>query len=173
MWHCFRRTGRSVIYSPLVCPVSAMVPLAKQCAFEEPSVETISGENVLTWPHVVSHFCGLSPISYLFSKVKHINCYTVIAAELETVATKFKLQSMMRAPLHGFAFWFDVEFGGPVDVPNDNAATSSQSTAMNSDCTHVTQRKRRVNPSDALVLSTAPEDPPTHWQQVFSPPPLF
>ena len=31
-----------------------MVPLAKQCAFEEPSVETISGENVLTWPHVVS-----------------------------------------------------------------------------------------------------------------------
>jgi len=31
-----------------------MVPLAKQCAFEEPSVETITGENVLTWPHVVS-----------------------------------------------------------------------------------------------------------------------
>lgn len=129
--------------------MSPMVPLAKQCAFEEPSVETISGENVLTWPHVV----------------KHINCYTVTAAELETVATKFKLQSMMRAPLHGFAFWFDVEFGGPVDLPNDNAATSSQSTAMHSDCTQVTQRKRRVNPSDALVLSTAPEDPPTHWQQ--------
>lgn len=34
--------------------VSAMVSLAKQCAFEEPSVETITGENVLTWPHVVS-----------------------------------------------------------------------------------------------------------------------
>jgi protein arginine N-methyltransferase 6 len=34
--------------------VSAMLPLAKQCAFEEPSVESISGENVLTWPHVVS-----------------------------------------------------------------------------------------------------------------------
>ncbi|KAB5547430.1 hypothetical protein DKX38_010836 [Salix brachista] len=34
--------------------MSAMLPLAKQCAFEEPSVETISGENVLTWPHVVS-----------------------------------------------------------------------------------------------------------------------
>lgn len=33
--------------------VSALMPLAKQCAFEEPSVETISGENVLTWPHVV------------------------------------------------------------------------------------------------------------------------
>lgn len=34
--------------------VSPIMPLAKQCAFEEPSVETISGENVLTWPHVVS-----------------------------------------------------------------------------------------------------------------------
>lgn len=27
-------------------------------------------------------------------------------------------------------------------------------------------RKKRANPSEALVLSTAPEDPPTHWQQV-------
>lgn len=34
--------------------VSAMLPVAKQCAFEEPCVETITGENVLTWPHVVS-----------------------------------------------------------------------------------------------------------------------
>ena len=34
--------------------VSAMLPLAKQCAFEEPSVETITAENTLTWPHVVS-----------------------------------------------------------------------------------------------------------------------
>ena len=38
----------------LMFAVSAMLPLAKQCAFEEPSVETISGENVLTWPYVVS-----------------------------------------------------------------------------------------------------------------------
>ncbi|KAG5415703.1 hypothetical protein IGI04_003270 [Brassica rapa subsp. trilocularis] len=30
-----------------------MMQLAKQCAFEEPSVESISGENVLTWPEVV------------------------------------------------------------------------------------------------------------------------
>ncbi|XP_073260445.1 probable protein arginine N-methyltransferase 6 isoform X2 [Populus alba] len=33
--------------------MSAMLPLATQCAFEEPSVESISGENVLTWPHVL------------------------------------------------------------------------------------------------------------------------
>lgn len=30
------------------------MPLAKQCAFEEPSVETITVENVLTWPQEVS-----------------------------------------------------------------------------------------------------------------------
>ncbi|CAF2153897.1 unnamed protein product [Brassica rapa subsp. narinosa] len=28
-------------------------PWLKGCAFEEPSVESISGENVLTWPEVV------------------------------------------------------------------------------------------------------------------------
>ncbi|KAJ6766016.1 hypothetical protein OIU79_022065 [Salix purpurea] len=32
--------------------MSAMLPLAKQFANEEPSVESISGENILTWPHV-------------------------------------------------------------------------------------------------------------------------
>lgn len=48
------------LLTPLQCDrkvclaVSAMLPLAKQCAFEEPSVETITGENVLTWPYVVS-----------------------------------------------------------------------------------------------------------------------
>lgn len=46
------------------------------------------------------------------------------------------------APLHGFGFWFDVEFNGPIG------------TEANSD--------------DAVVLSTAPEDSPTHWQQVSS-----
>ena len=36
--------------------VSAMLPLAKQCSFEEPSVETITAENVLSWPVEVSFF---------------------------------------------------------------------------------------------------------------------
>lgn len=127
--------------------MSAMVPLAKQCAFEEPSVETVSGENVLTWPHVV----------------KHVDCYTVTLTELETAETKFRLQSMMRAPLHGFAFWFDVEFGGPADLPTNNGASSYDKTTNN--CENGRQKKRHTNPSEGLVLSTAPEDPPTHWQQ--------
>ncbi|KAL5144097.1 putative protein arginine N-methyltransferase 6 [Glycine soja] len=126
--------------------MSAMVSLAKQCAFEEPSVETITGENVLTWPHVV----------------KYIDSYSVTVQELESVTAKFKFNSMMRAPLHGFAFWFDVEFNGHAISSTNYQSTTSfvDNHQMNG-----SQRKRRTNPNEALVLSTAPEDPPTHWQQ--------
>ncbi|KAM6545840.1 hypothetical protein CsatB_026576 [Cannabis sativa] len=125
--------------------MSAMMPLAKQCAFEEPCVETIVGENILTWPHVV----------------KHVDCYTVTIGELESVHTKYNFKSMMRAPLHGFAFWFDVEFAGPAMSPtHSHAQPSLTETPVDGN-----QRKKRVNPNEALVLSTAPEDPPTHWQQ--------
>lgn len=34
--------------------VSALVPLAKKFTSEEPSIETIGGENVISWPSVVS-----------------------------------------------------------------------------------------------------------------------
>ncbi|KAJ0682991.1 putative methyltransferase [Helianthus annuus] len=112
--------------------MSPLLPLAKQCAFEEPCVETINGENVLTWPH----------------EVKNVDCYTITIKELESVTTRFKLQSMMKAPLHGFAFWFDVEFNGP-------AKTNPSSS----------HPRKRARPDDALVLSTAPGDPYTHWQQ--------
>lgn len=44
--------------------VSAMVQLARQCAFEEPSVETIQGENVLTWPFVVSPGLSCAPFCH-------------------------------------------------------------------------------------------------------------
>ncbi|KVH97417.1 probable protein arginine N-methyltransferase 6 isoform X3 [Cynara cardunculus var. scolymus] len=124
--------------------MSPILPLAKQCAFEEPSVETISGENVLTWPHVV----------------KHVDCYTIRIQELESVTTKYKFQSMMRAPFHGFAFWFDVEFSGPANNDAPSAVEESPETTAS-----VSHRRKRANPDEALVLSTAPEDPPTHWQQ--------
>ncbi|KAI3719728.1 hypothetical protein L6452_20630 [Arctium lappa] len=124
--------------------MSPILPLAKQCAFEEPSVETISGENVLTWPHVV----------------KHVDCYTITIQELESVTTKYKFQSMMRAPFHGFAFWFDVEFSGPAN--NDAPSSVEESPKTTASVSH---RRKRANPNEALVLSTAPEDPPTHWQQ--------
>lgn len=129
--------------------MSAILPLAKQCAFEEPSVETITGEHVLTWPHVV----------------KHVDCYTVTVQELECISTRFKFMSMMRAPFHGFAFWFDVEFNGPEIFPPHGDPSSMLNACSNGHVVDTTQRKKRANPSEALVLSTAPEDPPTHWQQ--------
>ncbi|XP_057961628.1 probable protein arginine N-methyltransferase 6 [Malania oleifera] len=128
--------------------MSAMLPLAKQCAFEEPSVETITGENVLTWPHVV----------------KHVDCYTVTISELESVTTQYKFKSMMCVPLHGFAFWFDVEFSGPITSPT-NIGAPSLHVENNNNPLDGHHRKKRANPNEALVLSTAPEDPPTHWQQ--------
>ncbi|XP_022725925.1 probable protein arginine N-methyltransferase 6 isoform X3 [Durio zibethinus] len=129
--------------------MSAMLQLAKQCAFEEPCVETITGENVLTWPHVV----------------KHVDCYTIQLHELESVSTRYKFQSMMRAPLHGFAFWFDVEFNGPANSPTNNHTPSSLIGTSNNNPMDGILKKKRPNPNEALLLSTAPEDPPTHWQQ--------
>uniref|UniRef100_A0A1D1Y5I0 Protein arginine N-methyltransferase domain-containing protein n=1 Tax=Anthurium amnicola TaxID=1678845 RepID=A0A1D1Y5I0_9ARAE len=128
--------------------MSAMLPLAKQCAFEEPSVETITGENVLTWPFVV----------------KYVDCYTVTIQELESITTKYRFASMMQAPLHGFAFWFDVEFNGPAIFANHlQYPCQSSSSDLNSHDSD--QRKKRPKSDEALVLSTAPEDAPTHWQQ--------
>uniref|UniRef100_A0A7N0UWE5 Protein arginine N-methyltransferase domain-containing protein n=1 Tax=Kalanchoe fedtschenkoi TaxID=63787 RepID=A0A7N0UWE5_KALFE len=127
--------------------MSPMLQLAKQCAFEEPSVEIITGENVLTWPHVV----------------KHVDCYTVTLQELESVTSSFHFKSMMRGPLHGFAFWFDVEFNMPgiAAINNNNQAPEdSYNSSLNGG-----NRKKRSSSEEKVLLSTAPEDPPTHWQQ--------
>jgi len=61
--------------------VSAMLSLAKQCAFEEPAVETITGENVLTWPHVVSMLVLLSLFtmtSFYFERIRNYLLVKVI-----------------------------------------------------------------------------------------------
>lgn len=68
---------------------------------------------------------------------------------------------MISAPLHGFAFWFDVEFSGPAN--NEEASSLTEPPKTNPSGSH---RRKRAHPDEALVLSTAPEDPPTHWQQV-------
>ncbi|KAL0743128.1 hypothetical protein Bca4012_084641 [Brassica carinata] len=117
--------------------VSAMMQLAKQCAFEEPSVESISGETVLTWPEV-------RKVSLCFLSVLRLLPFLVVA------------------PMHGFAFWFDVEFSEP--AKNTSATSVANGSSAISPSTEGNQKKRS-NPSDALVLSTSPEAPPTHWQQ--------
>uniref|UniRef100_A0ACD6AS89 Uncharacterized protein n=1 Tax=Avena sativa TaxID=4498 RepID=A0ACD6AS89_AVESA len=79
--------------------MSALVPLAKKFASEEPSIELIGGENVISWPFVV----------------KHIDCYTFTVEEFKSVAATYKVSSMVLAPIHGFGLWFEVEFNGPAE----------------------------------------------------------
>jgi type I protein arginine methyltransferase len=68
------------------------------------------------------------------------------------------------APLHGFAFWFEVEFNGPITISSNNNVQFPFQHGNNNGSNH---RKRRQN--DTIVLSTAPEETPTHWQQVWIP----
>jgi protein arginine N-methyltransferase 6 len=62
------------------------------------------------------------------------------------------------APIHGFGLWFEVEFNGP--------AVSSQNLSSNSNPIDIIQKKRTRRSDNTVVLSTAPEDEPTHWHQV-------
>ena len=68
------------------------------------------------------------------------------------------------APLHGFAFWFDVEFNGPVRQKVKKQA--SQPLDVNMQNSSPSNKKKKEDVS--IVLSTAPEDAPTHWQQVIA-----
>jgi len=121
--------------------MSALVPLAKKITSEEPSIETIGGENVISWPSVV----------------KHIDCYNFTVEEFKCITAKYKVSSMMLAPIHGFGFWFEVEFNGPQE--------SSHNIPSNLNPLEIIQKKRRRSSEDTVLLSTAPEDEPTHWQQ--------
>ncbi|KAH1190454.1 putative protein arginine N-methyltransferase 6 [Glycine max] len=142
-----KKTIREVIKKDLeingLDRMSAMVPLAKQCAFVGPSVETITSENVLAWPQVV----------------KCVNCSSVTIPELESITTRFKFNSLVKAPLHGFAFWFDVEFTRLSPEP----ISFQLSTSLVDDHPVGSQRQDLRDPT--LLLSTAPEALPTHWQQ--------
>ncbi|KAL3701633.1 hypothetical protein R1sor_019655 [Riccia sorocarpa] len=132
--------------------MSAMLPLAKQCAFEEPCVETITAENVLSWPIVV----------------KHIDCTKVTIKELEVVTANFCVSSMMGASLHGFALWFDVTFGVPQQNSHDfegRGAGSPKDSPSGGQAESQLLSLRRRREDEPLVLSTAPEESPTHWQQ--------
>ncbi|XP_020094986.1 probable protein arginine N-methyltransferase 6.2 isoform X2 [Ananas comosus] len=131
--------------------MSALIPFAKLTAFEEPSVETIKGENVLTWPSLVTE----------------VDCYTVRVQELKTITAKYEFSSMLQAPLHGFAFWFDVEFNGP-ELPVLNYYYNQLTSGSLSQDQHPHSSghlRKRPKSEEAVILSTAPEDAPTHWQQ--------
>ncbi|KAF1878435.1 hypothetical protein Lal_00047103 [Lupinus albus] len=131
--------------------MSPIIPLSKKCAFEDPSVEIITSENVLTWPIEVIRF----------------DCHLVTIPKIKSITTKFQFASLFQAPLHGFAFWFDVEFNGPVLQPMPITWLPSTSSIDDHPEKEDDSRKRKrgTKLSAAPILSTAPEDPQTHWGQ--------
>ncbi|XP_019427339.1 PREDICTED: probable protein arginine N-methyltransferase 6 [Lupinus angustifolius] len=133
--------------------MSPIIPLSKKSAFEEPSLEIITSENLLTWP----------------IEIKRLDCHSVTIPQIQSITKEFQLASLFEAPLHGFAFWFDVEFNGPVLeptpitwVPSTSSVDDHQEEEEEEDSR---KRKRGTELSAAPILSTAPEDPETHWKQ--------
>ena len=74
----------------------------------------------------------------------------------------------MAASLHGFALWFDVTFGGAMPYTNETQleSTVDSNTSDGFHANGVQHKRKREKPLDQIVLSTSPEDTPTHWQQV-------
>ncbi|KAH7352439.1 hypothetical protein KP509_19G045000 [Ceratopteris richardii] len=152
--------------------MSAMLPLAKQCSFEEPCVESITAENIMSWPVQVYTTSTIgediaTSHHQRRSSLKHIDCSSITVQELESVTSNFSVTSMMTGALHGFALWFDVTFSGPTSSSSDTQSESSLESSLSGGlCAngmfHKSKRAKMVN---QLVLSTAPEDIPTHWQQ--------
>ncbi|KAE8732849.1 hypothetical protein F3Y22_tig00001713pilonHSYRG00089 [Hibiscus syriacus] len=54
---------------------------------------------------------------------------------------------------------------GPANSPANNPTQSLLIGISSNSPVDGIPSKKRSNPNEALVLSTAPEDPPTHWQQ--------
>ncbi|XP_045808295.1 probable protein arginine N-methyltransferase 6 [Trifolium pratense] len=128
--------------------MSAIIPAAKTHAFQEPIVEKVSSENVLAGPCMV----------------KYININRVGIDELESISTEFRFSFMKSASLSGFALWFDVEFNGNLLSPFPIRCRFPFSSADGVPA-FGNQRQQTTNLNEALVMSTGPEDPQTHWKQ--------
>eukprot|EP00029_Vermamoeba_vermiformis_P008744 TRINITY_DN4175_c0_g1_i1.p1 TRINITY_DN4175_c0_g1~~TRINITY_DN4175_c0_g1_i1.p1 ORF type:complete len:307 (-),score=24.49 TRINITY_DN4175_c0_g1_i1:5-925(-) len=73
-----------------------IIPYAKKCAFEEPTVEYLQPHRQLSFP----------------TAIKTIDCKTVTKEELQLTHSNFKLTAIISANFNGFASWFDVVFEG-------------------------------------------------------------
>lgn len=79
----------------------------------------------------------------------------------------FLFSFLVLAPLHGFAFWFDVEFNGPPTLSSANGLQFLPGGSYSDSYINGSNnRTKRTKSDETIVLSTAPEDDPTHWQQV-------
>ncbi|KAJ6722214.1 hypothetical protein OIU74_006918 [Salix koriyanagi] len=82
----------------------------------------------------------------LYLERHSLDFYTIANDELESVTTRYKFRSMMRA--------------SPIITQASVMPTAPSSNPPMDG----SKGKKRTNRNEAHVLSTAPEDPPTHWQ---------
>ncbi|THU65758.1 hypothetical protein C4D60_Mb05t07010 [Musa balbisiana] len=129
--------------------MSAMLQLAKHSSLRDPYIEIIPRENVVTRPILV----------------KDVDCYTVTIQELESVTTRFCVTSTLRAPLHGFAFWFDAAFEGPAVYPSEQHLQLPLMGPTDKISQVLCHKKQETGSDEEIMLSTAPGKPPTHWKQ--------
>lgn len=141
--------------------------------FQNPAHETFLRQPIVVYA-VISLLAGSSPmvgikvnvdlrqqIAHLKDALKSLWTPKIFASvDREEPSWTLLALLFLPAPLHGFAFWFDVEFNGPAIF------TGSQPQYADPSSTGSDQRKKRAKSDEALILSTAPEDAPTHWQQV-------
>lgn len=75
----------------------------------------------------------------------------------------------LKAPLHGFAFWFDAAFEGPAVYPSEQHLQLPLMGPTDKISQVLCHKKQETGSDEEIMLSTAPGKPPTHWKQV---PPL-
>jgi protein arginine N-methyltransferase 6 len=119
-----------------------LAPLATRCAFAEPVVESFPPQGVLTWP----------------VPLRRLDVRSLRAADLLPWEGPFRAAAMGRAPCHGLALWFDVEF-------HDAASAAAADAAPQQPAMGVGAPPRPPPPGAAprVRLATGPDDPATHW----------
>jgi len=118
-----------------------LAPAALKCAFAEPVVESFPPQGVMTWP----------------VPLRRLDLATIAAADVLPWEGRFEAASLGRAPCHGLAVWFDVEFHSSASA-KAAAALPAQPLGRGAPA--------RVPPAEAaprVRLGTGPDDPATHW----------
>jgi protein arginine N-methyltransferase 6 len=119
----------------------ALAPHALRCAFAEPLVESLPPQALMSWP----------------VPLRRIDIGTIRAEEVLPWEGAFEAASMGRAPCHGLALWFSVDFH------NSASLAAAQLLPPPQLGVGAPPRLAAGDAAPRVVLSTGPEDPATHW----------
>jgi len=91
--------------------MSALIPFAKKCAFEEPVVDYVPSQNLLAFP----------------KRIFTLDCKTVKISDLQDLKCDFEFSSIIVSDFCGFISWFDVLFEGSGKIAPIRLSTSPDS----------------------------------------------